>query len=178
MTTLWISLGAIFLLWDVPFYFLGVKPMLPWELKQAIRQEGEDIVLLDVRSKAEYDWFHIEGARHVPDLGDRLAGIARENAGKRVVVICMTSHRSPPAAYRLKKEGNLEVYNLTWGMLGFKLFGGKTFPPAGGRRAAAASISWTRSMSLASRSTRLPTGRENAFTSPAIRLPDSRYPWR
>jgi rhodanese-related sulfurtransferase len=40
-----------------------------------------------------------------------------------VIVICMTGHRSPPVAYRLKKQGFKKVYNLTLGMLAWKLIG-------------------------------------------------------
>ena len=43
-----------------------------------------------------------------------------------VVIICMTGHRSPIVAHQLKKHGYNRVYNLTWGMLAWKLFGGKT----------------------------------------------------
>jgi rhodanese-related sulfurtransferase len=33
----------------------------------------------------------------------------------------MTGHRSPMVAYQLKKRGYKQVYNLTWGMLAWKL---------------------------------------------------------
>jgi rhodanese-related sulfurtransferase len=46
----------------------------------------------------------------------------------------MTGHRSPLVAHRLQRLGARKVYNLTWGMAGWKLFGGKTrrgIPPGG-----------------------------------------------
>ena len=41
---------------------------------------------------------------------------------QEVVVICMTGHRSPLVAYALKKKGYTRVCNLTWGMVGWKLY--------------------------------------------------------
>ena len=41
---------------------------------------------------------------------------------RELVVICMTSHRSPVVAYALKKKGFKGVDNLTWGMVGWKVY--------------------------------------------------------
>jgi rhodanese-related sulfurtransferase len=41
---------------------------------------------------------------------------------QEVVVICMTGHRSPLVAYALKKKGYARVYNLTGGMVGWKMY--------------------------------------------------------
>ncbi|MBL0716237.1 MAG: hypothetical protein JJV98_21335 [Desulfosarcina sp.] len=48
------------------------------------------------------------------------------NPNRPVVVICMSGHRSPLAAWRLKKNGAAEVYHLVGGLLAYKLIGGAT----------------------------------------------------
>ena len=59
--------------------------------------------------------------------GGHLGGLVRHNGNhdlvdEPVIVICMTGHRSPMVAYQLKKRGYRQVYNLTWGMLAWKLW--------------------------------------------------------
>lgn len=87
-------------------------------------KDGQSVVsLIDVRTPREYEWIHIEGAANLPDLPVNRDASRRENAVEPVVVICMTGHRSPMVAYRLKKRGYKQVYNLTWGMAAWKLWG-------------------------------------------------------
>ncbi|WP_373498626.1 rhodanese-like domain-containing protein [Desulfococcus sp.] len=120
--------------WDAGWVAAGVKPMFPWQLRKHLAESKLDPVLIDVRTPAEYRLFHIAGARLRPDLLLRPGALELEDPLRPVVVICMTGHRSPVAAHRLGKHGIRNVYNLTWGMLGWKLFGGKTLtgdPPAG-----------------------------------------------
>ena len=123
--------------WDAGWYAAGVKPMFPWELKRHLvdgagAQGG--VLLIDVRTPSEYRMLHIAGARLRPDLLFHPETLKPTDPDTPVVVICMTGHRSPVAAHLLQKQGIKNVYNLTWGMLGWKLFGGKTVsgdPPAG-----------------------------------------------
>ena len=53
-------------------------------------------------------------------------GFKEPDPDETIVVICMTGHRSPVVANRLKRHGYKNVYNLTWGMWAWKVFGGKT----------------------------------------------------
>ncbi len=120
---------AVFLFsfgWDIFWYALGVRPMFPWQLKSALAQFHEKAVLLDVRTPAEYRMFHIKGAQNRPDLIEAPEQFSLPDMDTPVVVICMTGHRSPPVARNLKKRGFRNVRNLTWGMAGWKLFGGPT----------------------------------------------------
>jgi rhodanese-related sulfurtransferase len=113
-----IAAFIVFLGWDAAWWVLGVKPRFPWQLKESLRTGASDLVLLDVRTRLEYNWFHLAGALNVPEvLADR-AKMPLLSPAKEVVVICMTGHRSPPVAYTLKKRGYPRVYNLTGGMLG------------------------------------------------------------
>ncbi|BCS88767.1 rhodanese-like domain-containing protein [Pseudodesulfovibrio sediminis] len=117
----------ILVAWDLGWWYVaGVPPMAPWSLK-AVREQGAGPVIIDVRSPAEYAYFHIPGAVNVP-YPATLAELAMVSPDplKPVVVVCMTGHRSPPVARQLMQGGYTDVHNLTWGMLAWKLFGGES----------------------------------------------------
>jgi rhodanese-related sulfurtransferase len=112
----------VFLGWDAAWLVLGIKPRFPWQLKESLRAGASDLVLLDVRTRLEYNWFHLPGALNVPEgLADHSA-LTPVPPSKEVVVICLTGHRAPLVAYALKKRGYPRVYNLTGGMLGWKIY--------------------------------------------------------
>lgn len=120
-----IVLLVIILGWEVFWYWMGVKPLFPWQLKGNLDRMKQEAVILDVRTEPEYNLFHIDGVAHRPELVTDPDAFRSADPEKSVVVICMTGHRSPVVAYRLKKRGIEPVYNLTWGMVGWKLFGGR-----------------------------------------------------
>ena len=112
--------------WDVAWYLAGVKALFPWQLKKLLKGKNDQLTLIDVRTPGEFSWFHIDGAANMPGLLSNAQGFKGKRVDEPVIVICMTGHRSPMVAYQLKKRGYKQVYNLTWGMLAWKLFGGKT----------------------------------------------------
>jgi rhodanese-related sulfurtransferase len=75
-----------------------------------------------VRTPLEFGWFHLPEARNDPNLLLETKSIEGVSPDQPMVIICMTGHRSPIVAYSLKKNGFKEVYNLTWGMLGWKIY--------------------------------------------------------
>jgi rhodanese-related sulfurtransferase len=109
--------------WDFGWYLAGVMPLFPWQLKKLLKCKRDPISLIDVRTRWEYNWFHIKGAANKPELLYDVEALPAKSKEAPVIVICMTGHRSPLVAYRLKKQGFIKVYNLTWGMLAWKLFG-------------------------------------------------------
>ena len=109
--------------WDIAWYFAGVKPLFPRQLKKMAMDDGTGFTLIDVRTPLEYSWFHIKGAINQPELLFDINTMPAVSKEDPVIVICMSGHRSPPVAYRLKKQGFKNVYNLTWGMLAWKLSG-------------------------------------------------------
>lgn len=121
MKILLILLAATMILWDGFWWLLGVPPLFPWQLKQILREQP-DTVLLDVRTRWEYDWYHIPAARSVSDPSKVADALTPEDQNRRLVIICMTGHRSPVVAYQLKKRGYEQVRNLTWGTLGWLLY--------------------------------------------------------
>ena len=110
--------------WEFFWWILGVKPILPWQLKAALQKGAEDLTLIDVRTPIEYAFFHIAGAENRAELLLRPELFEEKDRKKPLVVICMTGHRSPLAGYRLKRRGYGGVYTLTFGMLGWLLSGG------------------------------------------------------
>lgn len=75
--------------------------------------QATNVVLLDVRSRKEFDYSHIPGARHIePDA--KPADVERalgEHAGP-VVVYCAVGWRSSGLAQRLIEAGRTNVQNL------------------------------------------------------------------
>jgi rhodanese-related sulfurtransferase len=123
MGKLLIVVILLFLGWDVAWWILGVKPRFPWQLQDRLSADPSGLVLLDVRTPLEYNWFHLPGAQNVPDLLWDSAKMPPVSPSQEVVVICMTGHRSPLVAHALKKRGFARVCHLTWGMLGWQIYG-------------------------------------------------------
>ena len=94
----------------------------PSEICNYIKQHP-DVVLLDVRTKAEFegtanpDFGTLKNAINIPiqELATRLPGIANLK-NKDIVVFCSHSHRSPQASYLLTQNGFKKVTNLAGGM--------------------------------------------------------------
>jgi rhodanese-related sulfurtransferase len=122
MRPLLIAALGLFLGWDGIWWVLGVKPRFPWQLKARIAAGAADLVLLDVRTPLEYNWFHLPGAQNCPDLLADSSKMPPVSPSQEVVVICMTGHRSPLVSYALNQRGYTRVYNLTWGMVGWKVY--------------------------------------------------------
>ena len=114
--------GLFFIVWDAIWWLLGVKPRFPWQLKRQLEAGTPEMLLLDVRTPAEFGWFHLPKAQNAPNVLLDDATLADASPDQPVVVICMTGHRSPLVAYALKKRGFKQVYNLTWGMLGWQIY--------------------------------------------------------
>jgi rhodanese-related sulfurtransferase len=119
-----VLLGAIglFLVWDVVWWFLGVKPQFPWQLKARLDAVPSALILLDVRTPLEYNWFHLPGAQSLPHLLSGSGKLPPVSPSQEIMVIFMTGHRSPLVAYALNKRGYTRVYNLAWGMVGWKMY--------------------------------------------------------
>ena len=112
-----------FPVWDLLWYALGVRRVLPWDLKHMLHRKGPFII--DVSTPVEYRLGHIPSAINRPDLLARAKPLPF-TTHQPLVVVCSTGHRSSLAAKRLKRKGYTNVSSLAWGMLGWKLVRGKT----------------------------------------------------
>lgn len=116
--------------WDAAWSVLGVKPFSPWRHRDLMRLKQAGARLVDVRTPPEFRIFHIQGAENRPDVLYRPEALGSLDPDTPIVFICMTGHRSPVAAYRLRRQGFHKVYNLAGGMLAWKMTGGPTVNPA------------------------------------------------
>lgn len=68
-------------------------------------------IILDVRTKSEYDMGHIKGSMNVPvdQLGTNLNKLKEKN--KAIITCCASGMRSATAKNLLKAKGYTEVHN-------------------------------------------------------------------
>jgi phage shock protein E len=82
----------------------------------------EGAIILDVRSKGEYNSGHIKGSINIPDDQLRNNYGKLKNKEKPIITCCASGMRSASAKGLLKSNGYLEVYNGgSWGSLQNKL---------------------------------------------------------
>lgn len=80
---------------------------------QARKLVADGALLLDVRTKEEFQGGHVDGAMNVAvqELGGRLAELGKDKA-RPVVVYCLSGVRSGAAVRQLKSAGFTAVHNL------------------------------------------------------------------
>jgi rhodanese-related sulfurtransferase len=100
--------------WWLPFG--QVPEVRPADLAREMDDEHPPL-LLDVRSSVEFAAGHLAGAVNVPVTSLQASLAALElDPGRRVVAICLSAHRSPPAVRLLRRSG-LDARQLAGGML-------------------------------------------------------------
>jgi rhodanese-related sulfurtransferase len=88
------------------------------EEAERLREAGAQVV--DVRETVEWRRGHIPGARHIPVRAIGQRGPAELDAGKAVVLMCASGHRSTVAARTLIKLGFAKVYDVHGGMIAWR----------------------------------------------------------
>lgn len=84
---------------------------------EAVRLMNQGAVLVDVRTKAEFDGGHILDARHVPQEEVAQAGETLKRFKEKAVIVCCESGmRSGAAARVLHGQGFTKVVNLRGGL--------------------------------------------------------------
>lgn len=86
------------------------------EAKDMLRKDSTGI-LLDVRSIAEYNEYHLTGAICIPfyEVPSKIENII-ENKKQLIIVYCQSGARSKNALNDLKKMGYSNVYELDGGL--------------------------------------------------------------
>lgn len=117
-----IAVGAVVMMKFIPRLIAGVPFVEPDDLKKMMDQ-GRDVVILDVRSAAEFTgkMGHVPGAVNVPL--SQLAGKIRTSKEEfeafktePIFLVCRSENRSPGAARMLRKLGFTGVSVLKGGM--------------------------------------------------------------
>lgn len=74
--------------------------------------DDADVIVIDVRSKEEWDTGHVEQAVHIPhtEIGDRIAEVTDDKDAK-IVLYCAVGGRAGRAKTRLEELGFTNVEN-------------------------------------------------------------------
>lgn len=98
---------------------MGYKNISSNKLKEIIKN-NKDILLVDVRTKEEFEEVHIENSINIP-LQDLLYNIdeLQDYSDKDIIIYCRSGHRSITACNLLSIEGFNKLYNLEDGILGY-----------------------------------------------------------
>ncbi len=106
--------------WWLPF---GSVPEVGARELAAELANGAVPFLLDVRTPVEFAAGHLAGALNVPvtALSGRIPSLGIP-AGRPVVAICLSAHRSPPAVRLLRRAG-VEARQLAGGMIAWRAAG-------------------------------------------------------
>ena len=90
--------------------------------KEAVRliRENKDLVVLDVRSKGEYQTGHISTSKLMPvnELASRITELEKFR-GKAILVHCASGGRSPKAVNILLKNKFGPIYHMNHGLADF-----------------------------------------------------------
>ena len=116
-------LGVYMAMKYLPRLTLGVPFVDPGAVKSRL-DAGDDVLVLDVRSPAEYTGGlgHVPGSLNLPlaDLSARIAELGEELAPHKtepVCVTCRTENRSPRAVKILKRAGFTDLSVMKGGMV-------------------------------------------------------------
>ena len=98
---------------------MGYKNLSSNELKELIKN-NENILLIDIRNKDEFEEVNIETSINIP-LQDLLYNIdeLQYHNDKDIVIYCRSGHRSITACNLLAMEGFNKLYNLEDGIIGY-----------------------------------------------------------
>lgn len=82
--------------------------------------EGEDIIILDTRTIAEYNISHLNGAKFIDYDGFKANMVEDLDKDKEVVVYCSVGYRSEKIGEKLRDMGFTNVKNLYGGIFDWK----------------------------------------------------------
>ena len=105
---IYIFIAAVVLFFVAKSFLGRVKPEQIAEMKSKVSEGG---VVVDVRSPAEFQSGHVEGAVNIP-LGQLMARLSEIDKGKAVVVCCRSGARSGSARKMLQSKGYEHVFDL------------------------------------------------------------------
>ena len=98
------------------FVHEGIKQIDVNELKEIIKDQPKDVVMIDVREREEYDEFHIPGIPLIPmhNIPNIITELKKD---KEYILVCRSGNRSHHVARFLKENGIKEAHNFYGGML-------------------------------------------------------------
>jgi len=90
-----------------------------YSVVQRMLRENKNIILIDVRTRDEFMYNHIDGAVNIPlqEITQKIGRYTR-NKNDAIIVYCEYGGRSKKALNKLNKLGYVNVYNLDGGIEG------------------------------------------------------------
>lgn len=84
-----------------------------------MQRQNKNIIVLDVRTRDEYAYNHLQGAINIPlhEISQKVSKYIT-NKNEVIIVYCEYGGRSKKAANKLEKMGYMNVYNLDGGIQG------------------------------------------------------------
>lgn len=91
---------------------------ISYKKMQEMLQKNKDAILLDVRSKQEFEEGHLEGSINIPlyEIDKELKKLP--NKESMILIYCASGHRSKQAKEKLENLGYENVYHLKDGLDG------------------------------------------------------------
>lgn len=116
-----IAFTVVYILYQKGFILAGFESVTPKQAYEMLRTEGENVLLLDVRTQAEYDRDgRLQGAVVIPlQVLEHRTDLLKEAREKKILVYCRSGNRSVTASRILLGEG-FEVYNVKGGIGAWK----------------------------------------------------------
>lgn len=105
----------------------SVSQIMPWNMEEMM-QHDQDILILDVRERNEYDTMHVKDSLNVPrgivesacEWGYEETEPELVQARERtIIVLCRSGYRSALTAFNMQLLGYKKVYSLTTGLKGY-----------------------------------------------------------
>lgn len=98
------------------FMHEGVKQIDVNELKEILKAKQENVLVIDVREREEYDEFHIPGIPLIPmqNIPNILSDLKQD---KEYIFVCRSGNRSHHVARFLIENGIKDAHNFYGGML-------------------------------------------------------------
>jgi rhodanese-related sulfurtransferase len=93
---------------------MAVKNLMPEQVQQLLK-ENNDIVLLDVREKWEFEICNIDSSINIP-MNEVPAVVKNLATDSETIVICHHGARSMQVAYYLENAGFSDIINLDGGL--------------------------------------------------------------
>ena len=101
----------------IKMHFFRYSNSITYMEAKDLMKENSMAVLLDVRSRQEYDEYHLDGAICIPtyDIQSKIENVI-ENKNQLIIVYCQSGIRSIKAIKILEKMGYTNLYQIQGGI--------------------------------------------------------------
>ena len=100
-------------------FFRTTDNDINYDMMQKMLRNNSRIVVIDVRTRDEYGYNHLQGAINIPlqEVNQKIDRYVKDKSTV-IIVYCKSGGRSKKACNKLQKLGYSNVYNLDGGIEG------------------------------------------------------------